>query len=215
MGHNARQQAARPCAYRGKNDANSKSRNEAATALVQMRESKKSGRSHDGGSHRASKPVLKNPLHETTINQFLAEGYRCDQSEEGQAFDVILRKKLQRQLRQNSLNFCRVRDQAAQAHYLIEKNERGEHDCDSGGERRIGYSQPKLTRANFMRVGAPQNHSGGNPLKRKCRSVKRNAIHLRGARHAHQLADAAAPEQRHGNAQKKQNEGEIPMHGDK
>ncbi len=180
-----------------------------------MRERKKDGRSDDSDNHGSPKPVLKHALYESTINQLLAKGYCSDQCEKSQALDVILRKKLQRELGKNSLDFRRLRDQAPQTHHLIQQNERGENDGDGGPERRIGYSQAELARVNFMRVAAPQNHSGGNPLKRESGRVERDAIHFCSAGHAHQLANATTPEHRHGDTEKKQNESEVPMHGGK
>src|SRR5271169_1515053 len=107
MCHDARHQAVRPCAYGGKYEPDSKSRSEARD------------------SDRASKPVLKHALYESTINQFLAQGHRRDQREKSQAFYVILRKKLKRELGKNSLDFRRVRDQTSQTHHLIQQNECG------------------------------------------------------------------------------------------
>ena len=60
---------------------------------------------------RALRPILKDALHETAINQFLAQCYRCDQGKKGEAFHVVLRKKFQRQLRENSVDFFRLRDE--------------------------------------------------------------------------------------------------------
>ena len=180
-----------------------------------MRKREKHGRADYGSEDRVSGPILKNALDEATINQFLAQCDRGYQGEKGQAFAVVLRKKFQGELREDTLNFFRLRDEAAQAQNLIEQNQRSEHHRRTDREPCIGYRQAELARANSMLVGAPQDHARGDPLKRESGSIEGDAIHFCGAGHLHQLADAAASEHRHGDAEKKQNESKIPMHDGK
>ena len=172
----------------------------------------KHSRADDGCDDRTAGPILKDALDETTVDQLLAQCDSSDQSEKGQAFYVVLRKKLQSQLRENSLNFFGLRNEPSQAHNLIEQNQGSKHHRGTHCERHVGYGQAELAGANLMRVRAPQNYARGDPLKREGGSVERDAIHFCGAGHLHQLADTAASEHRHGDAKKKQNERKIPMH---
>ena len=66
-----------------------------------------------------------------------------------------------------------------------------------------------------MCTAAPQNDAGGDPLKCESGSVERKPIHLRGAWHLHELADAAASEKRDSDAEKNYNESEVPIHDGK
>jgi hypothetical protein len=113
------------------------------------------------------------------------------------------------------VSFCGLQGEAAQTHHLIEKNQRGKHDRDADCERRIGEGQAELIWANLVGVRPPQDYPRGEPLKCESGGVERDAIHFCGAGHLHQLADAAATEHRHGDAENEQNGSKIPMHDGK
>src|SRR6202050_5720969 len=130
-----------------------------------MREGKKHGRTDDRDDDRAFWPILEDALNETSINQLLAERDRRDQGEKGKAFHVVLRKKLQRELRDNALRFGGLRNQATQTHHLIEQNQGREQDRDARCERRTRQGQTELTRANLVGAGAPQDDARRAPLK--------------------------------------------------
>ena len=87
-----------------------------------MGESEKNRRANYCDDDGASRPILKNALYETAVDQFLAERHSDDQSEKRESFDIVLGEQLQRQLRKNTLNFFRLRDEATQTHNLIEQN---------------------------------------------------------------------------------------------
>jgi hypothetical protein len=150
-----------------------------------MCECEKYGRADDGDQDRLAGPSLKDALDETPINQLLAERDRQNQGKKGQAFDVVLRKELQRQLRYDAVSFFGLQDEAAQTHNLIEQNQRRKHDGDADGERWIGKGQAELIRANLVDARAPQNQARGDPLQCDSGRVQREAIHLYGAGYLH------------------------------
>ena len=103
--------------------------------------------------------------------------------------------------------------EAPQTDQLICENESRERDENEQGKRGTGQSQAQLRGQHAMHGAAPKDKAGGEPLKRNCGGVQREALDACGVWALHQQANAATAEDRHSDREKKKNEREVPMHG--
>lgn len=212
MGDQGGEEAAGPRAYDGEQETNKRSGYQPATALIKMSKREKRSGACDARDNLATGPRLEHELNETSINELFADGDGRDQREEDQAFDIVLGENFQGELRHDSLNFLGARDKSAQTEELTGKDQRGKENGHCNRKLRIRNRQAELRRADSMSVCAPENDGGREPLEGDGGGVEGEAVHLRRLGQLEQLADAAAAEPGHREAEKKQYEREIPVH---
>ena len=177
-----------------------------------MREREKACRANDSDIDRAGRKILNHALHEAAINKFLADRHGNDESKEGETLDMILRKKFLGELWDEALVCSRLTGKFFESDNLIQQNQSDETDGKRYRDGRPRNGKAELRGGYTMRRRTPQNNSRSNPLEGDSGSVQGEPVLLGRRGHLHQLTHAAAAEQRNGDAEKKENEGEIPIH---